>query len=71
MTQFFDPAMLERLTFEDFSALTKEQLAGKIIHHAIQVKGVPFLVWSKYDDLGDLIQRAMIRRSEVDGPTHK
>lgn len=62
----FDPKMLERLTFEDFNELTKEQLADKIIHHTIKLKGVDFLVWSKYDEHGELLQRAMVRKSVVD-----
>lgn len=60
---FFDPALIERQTFEDFNLLTPEQLANKIIHHSAKVKGVEFLVWSKYDDKGELLQRVMLRAS--------
>jgi hypothetical protein len=66
----FDPAKLKVMTYENFCDLTKEQLAGKIVYHDIKIKGVDFLVWSKYDEHGDLLQRLMVRKSETEVDEH-
>lgn len=60
----FDQESMHNLIV-NFKELTKEQRAGKLLHHAKAVKGVPFLVWSKYDEHGDLVKRIMIRESET------
>jgi hypothetical protein len=60
----FDPRVLEACTFDDFSALTPAQKAGKIVVHTMKIQGEDFHVWSKYGDDARLIQRCMVRTDQ-------
>lgn len=70
MTSVFDPIDIAKLQVENLADLTPAQKAGKLIASNIKMGGEDYMMWSKYDHKGVLMQRAILRTDLIENDSH-